>query len=309
MDESSRPDLERAAAAARESGLDRDARKLIPWAYDVLGDGLMMSTAFGKSGMCILHIVSELELPIPIYFIDTGFHFEETMRFVDTLRDRWRLNLLVERPELYGIDFIRRHGEKLYETDPDFCCQKNKVEPFSNLIKRYDGWITGVRRDQSSTRAMAETIEILEGGKLKVQPLAYWTLMDVNAYVTENKIPLHPLFSRGYTSIGCAPCTQPNSDPADERAGRWSGKAKTECGLHTYWKKKKQAVEEAMAEKTPDAGAPAIDAPSIDVPSIEIPSGAPTNGTNGTGGTGRKPRTKPEEKATRSSKPWAAKKQ
>ena len=302
MDESRRPDLEQAAAAARESGLDRDARKVIPWAYDLLGDGLMMSTAFGKSGMCILHIVSELELPIPIYFIDTGFHFEETMRFVNTLRDRWRINLLVERPELYGIDFIRRHGENLYETDPDFCCQKNKVEPFSNLIKRYQGWITGVRRDQSSTRATAETIEILEGGKLKVQPLAYWTLMDVNAYVTENRIPLHPLFSQGYTSIGCAPCTQPNTDPADERAGRWSGKAKTECGLHTYWKKKKEAAAKEETAERKDT-APTIETPS----SIEIPPGAPTNGTNGTGATEKK--AQPEETKERPSKPWAAKKQ
>ncbi len=291
MDKSSRPELEQAAAAARESGLDRDARRLIPWAYDILGDGLMMSTAFGKSGMCILHIIKELELQIPIYFVDTSFHFPETLRFVDTLRDQWKVNLLVERPELYGIDFIRKHGEKLYETDPDFCCQKNKVEPFSGLIKRYDGWITGVRRDQSSTRATAEPIEILEGGKLKIQPLAYWTLMDVNTYITENKIPLHPLFSQGYTSIGCAPCTQPNTDPANERAGRWSGEAKTECGLHTHWKKKAAAA--AKGEEK--------------IPTIDVSPDARTNGTNGTNENSEKSREKPEEQVKPSSKAAARK--
>ena len=286
MDKSSRPELEQAAATARESGLDRDARRLIPWAYDLLGDGLMMSTAFGKSGMCILHIIKELKLEIPIYFVDTSFHFAETLRFVDTLRDEWKVNLIVERPELYGIDFIRKHGEKLYETDPDFCCQKNKVEPFAKLIKRYEGWITGVRRDQSSTRATAEPIEILEGGKLKVQPLAYWTLMDVNTYITENKIPLHPLFSQGYTSIGCAPCTRPNTDSTNERAGRWSGTAKTECGLHTHWAKKAAAAK--GKEK---------------IPTIDVPPDAPTNGTNGTSGNSEE---RAPEKSERSSRTGSA---
>ncbi len=243
METSARPEFEQAVAAVRESGLEGDASKLLPWAFDLLGEGLMMSTAFGKSGMCILHMIKELDLPIPVYFIDTGFHFPETLQFVETLRSEWGVNLILERPRLYGIEFIRKHGEKLYETDPDFCCQKNKVEPFAKLLSRYTGWITGVRRDQSATRATAEPIEILEGGKLKLQPLAFWTREHVNAYIKEHKIPLHPLLSQGYTSIGCAPCTRPNADPDNERAGRWSGKAKTECGLHTNWKSRtKRAV-------------------------------------------------------------------
>ena len=192
-----------------------------------------MSTAFGKSGMCILHVIRELKIPLPVYFVDTGFHFPETLEFVETLRNEWQVNLLLQRPKLYKIDFIQKHGDKLYETDPDFCCQKNKVEPFAELIQRYRGWITGVRRDQVATRAQAETIEILEGDKLKFQPLAFWTRDEVETYIKENEIPLHPLFSKGYTSIGCAPCTRPNADGKNERAGRWAGKAKTECGLHT----------------------------------------------------------------------------
>ncbi len=240
--------LRDAVAAARAAGTDRRPSELIPWAHALLGDGLMMSTAFGKSGMCILHLVHELQLPIPIYFIDTAYHFPETIEYADQLRRDWGLELILERPKIYGVEFVKKFGDKMYETDPDFCCQKNKVEPFSNLLQRYRGWITGVRRDQSSTRATAEPIEILEGGKLKLQPLAFWTRDDVDDYIARHKIPLHPLFSQGYTSIGCAPCTRPNADAANERAGRWAGKAKTECGLHTYWKKKGKDVSPTAAD-------------------------------------------------------------
>ena len=234
----------------RASGDDRNARKLIKWAYDLLGEDLMMSTAFGKSGMCIIHMVRELKIPLPIYFVDTGFHFPETLEFVETLKNKWNVNLLVQRPKLAKVEFIQTFGDKLYETDPDLCCQKNKVEPFNELKQKYRGWITGVRRDQSSTRAQAEPIEVLEEDKLKFQPIAYWTREDVETYLKEHDIPLHPLFSQGYTSIGCAPCTRPNNDPTNERAGRWAGKAKTECGLHTYWKKKKK---DAAPSDTADA--------------------------------------------------------
>lgn len=235
-------ELRAAVEEIRASGLERDSRKLIGRAYDLLGKDLMMSTAFGKSGMCLIHMVRELGIPIPIYFVDTGFHFPESLDFVETLKKDWNVNLQLQRPKLYKVEFTQKFGDKLYETDPDLCCQKNKVEPFAELIQQYRGWITGVRRDQSSTRAQAEPIEILEGDKLKLQPIAYWTREDVEAYLKEHNIPLHPLFSQGYTSIGCAPCTRPNNDASNERAGRWAGKAKTECGLHTHWKKKKKDV-------------------------------------------------------------------
>lgn len=231
--------LDEAVERARASGLDRDSERLMVWAYEQLGEDLMMSTAFGKSGMCLLYMIQKLALPIPVFFVDTGFHFPETIAFIETLRERWSIDLRRERPRLYGVDFIRKYGERVYETDPDLCCQRNKVEPFAALLHRYEGWITGVRRDQSSTRATAEPIEILEGGKLKVQPLAYWTRDDVDAYLREHDVPLHPLFAKGYTSLGCAPCTMQNTDASNERAGRWAGKAKTECGLHTNWKKKR----------------------------------------------------------------------
>jgi len=230
-----------AARQALADGTGDEPRRLLRWAHGLLGERLMMSTGFGKSGMAILHMVKD-ELPeVPVYFIDTGFHFPETLEYLERLRESWKVRIVVQRPRVYGVEFVRRFGEKLYERDPDLCCHKNKVEPFRELFGRdgrYQGWITGVRRDQSSSRSDAEPIEVVEDDLLKVQPLAHWTRKEVEEYIARHSIPLHPFFSDGYTSIGCAPCTARNrEDPANERAGRWAGKAKTECGLHTFWKR------------------------------------------------------------------------
>ncbi len=233
-----------AVDSARAQGTDRDVRQLLSWAYELLGERLMMSTAFGKSGMVILNEIREAAPQVPVYFLDTGFHFQETLDYIDTLK-KWNVNVVLKRPKLYGPEFIKAYGEKPYERDPDFCCHKNKVEPFRELIggpdAPYQGWITGIRRDQSSTRATAEPIELLEGNQVKIQPLAYWTRQEVEDYIAKHDIPLHPLFSQGYASVGCAPCTARSGDSTDERAGRWAGKAKTECGLHTFWKKTDKA--------------------------------------------------------------------
>ncbi|TMA30879.1 MAG: phosphoadenylyl-sulfate reductase, partial [Deltaproteobacteria bacterium] len=145
-------------------------------------------------------------------------------------------NLILQRPKLFGEAFRAEHGA-LYERDSDRCCHLNKVEPQRELLERYQGWITGVRRDQAETRKGAETLELLEGEKLKVQPLARWTRPDVEAYIRDHAIPLHPLFAQGYASIGCRPCTRPCSNPENERAGRWAGTGKSECGIHTSWQK------------------------------------------------------------------------
>jgi phosphoadenosine phosphosulfate reductase len=239
--------LQEAVEAARGQGIDSEPRRLLLWAHALLGERLMMSTAFGKSGMVILHLVKDILPRLPVYFLDTGFHFRETLGFVEELRAKWGLNLILQRPRLYGPSFIAAFGEKLYETDPDLCCHKNKVEPFRELFGeegRYQGWITGVRRDQASTRAQAEPIELLEGGLVKVQPLALWTREAVEGYLRLHRIELHPLFGQGYTSIGCEPCTRPCADAQNERAGRWAGTGKTECGLHTRWKK---AAEQGAA--------------------------------------------------------------
>ncbi len=229
-------EMERAAAAARASGIDRDARAILRWARDLLGDGLMMSTSFQKGGMVLLDMVRESMPDLPIYFLDTGFHFQETLDFAERIRREWGLKIVWRTGKLHGEAFKAKYGN-LYETDPNLCCHLNKVEPNNELLAEYQGWITAIRRDQASTRAQAETLEVLEGAKLKVQPLAHWTREQIRAYLEERKLPVHPLYERGYASIGCGPCTQPSGDSSNERAGRWGGK-KVECGLHTFWKKR-----------------------------------------------------------------------
>ncbi len=246
--------LEPAVTKARDEGVDRDAARLLQWAHGLFGEGLMMSTAFGKSGMCLLHMVKDVCPGLPVYFLDTGFHFRETLEFLETLRDTWNVDIIPKRPRIFGVEFVRKFGENLHETDPDLCCHNNKVEPFRELFGAdgcYQAWIAGVRRDQSSTRAQAEGIELMEDGLVKIQPLAYWPRERVEEYLEAHQIPLHPLLSQGYPSIGCEPCTRPATDPDNERSGRWAGKAKTECGLHTFWKKKDADSPPATEEPPP----------------------------------------------------------
>src|SRR5437016_5156714 len=125
---------------------------------------------------------------LPVYLLDTGFHFAETLAFAERIRREWGINLILQRPKLFGEAFRAEHGA-LYERDSDRCCHLNKVEPQRELLERYQGWITGVRRDQAETRKGAETLELLEGEKLKVQPLARWTRPDVEAYIRDHAIP------------------------------------------------------------------------------------------------------------------------
>jgi phosphoadenosine phosphosulfate reductase len=226
--------LERAVEEARRDGLDRDAREVMTWARRLLGDGLMMTTSFQKGGMVLLHLARELMPDLPIYFLDTGFHFPETMEFAERIHREWGIKLIFQRGKLHGEAFRARYGQ-LYEREPDLCCHLNKVEPQNEILSHHQGWITAIRRSQAATRNDAEVLEVVQGGKLKVQPLAYWTREQVNEYLERHKVPLHPLYSEGYASIGCAPCTQPSNDPSNERAGRWGGR-KQECGLHTFWK-------------------------------------------------------------------------
>ena len=188
--------LTHAIAAARAASVDRNARRLLRWAHDLLGDQLMMTTSFQKSGMVLLHMLRDVAPALPVYFLDTGFHFPETLAFAERIRREWGVRVLSERPALFGDAFRTRHGD-LYERDPDRCCHLNKVEPQQALLVRHQGWITGVRRDQATTREGIEPLELLAGGTLKIQPLALWTRADVDAYLEAHAVPLHPLFARG----------------------------------------------------------------------------------------------------------------
>ena len=200
---------------------------------------LAIATSFQSSGLVLLHMLREIRSGLPVLFLDTGFHFDETHDFKDRITKMWDLHLVELRGE-HGtaIKQTELHGPELYKTDPDKCCHINKVLPLQRALTDYDGWISGLRRDQSPMRAETPIIEaqMLPSGDeiLKIHPLARWTRADVAAYVERNEIPTHPLLEMGFASIGCRPCTRPIGQDEDERAGRWDGSGKTECGIHTF---------------------------------------------------------------------------
>lgn len=212
-------------------------REVLEWAAGSI-ESLTVATSFQSSGLVILHMLRDIRPGLPALFLDTGFHFPETLEFKDRIVELFGLNLI----ELRGAHGSREaqeeeFGPDLFRRDANHCCHINKVAPLQAALQNYDAWISGIRRDQSVWRQstpIAET-QMLESGRpiLKIHPLATWSRSDVEDYVRENDIPTHPLYERGYRSIGCWPCTSPVVTSDDERGGRWAGLEKTECGIHT----------------------------------------------------------------------------
>jgi phosphoadenosine phosphosulfate reductase len=224
-------------------------RDILRWAARSI-ERLAVATSFQSSGLVILHLLQSIRPGLPVLFLNTGFHFDETLAFKERIANLWDLNLV----ELHGEhgtveEQEQRHGPKLFQRDPDKCCFINKVEPLQRALKDYDGWISGLRRDQSPLRASTPIVEaqMLATGDeiLKIHPLAGWTRDDVDAYQAEFEIPTHPLLELGYSSIGCWPCTKPvGSNNGDERAGRWEGFDKTECGIHSFGHSRESEAEQ-----------------------------------------------------------------
>lgn len=168
---------------------------------------------------------------MPVIFLDTGFHFPETLSFRDELQARFNLNLVIARPVAVDAgDPIAHKG--LYRQDPDLCCYINKVEPMQSALTGVEGWVNGVRRNQTQSRQKLSMFQPQSTGPIKIHPMLYWTEADVWQYINIYNLPSHPLFSQGYPSVGCAPCTRPILAGEDGRAGRWADTEKTECGLH-----------------------------------------------------------------------------
>ena len=207
----------------------RDPVATVEWALRTYPRRVALTVSFGGGGLVLAHIISRLDPSVPVLFLDTGFHFPETLAFRDEFAQRYGLNLVSLTPAT--------DPGPLYQTDPDRCCWIRKVEPLERALVGFDAWISAVRQDQNAARTTIEPVEHHEiGGRpiIKVFPLAHWTRADVARYLAEHDVPHHPLLDRGYTSIGCWPCTRPTAPGESERAGRWSGTAKTECGLHTF---------------------------------------------------------------------------
>ncbi len=190
-------------------------------------------SSFGAESVALLHLVAMVERATPVIFIDTEMLFTETLVYQQELAERLNLqNLSIIRARREAV-FERDNEGLLHLYDPDACCALRKTEPLQQALAGLDGWITGRKRYQGGQRQTLEFFEAEQGtGRIKVNPLAHWTSADVQEYIAENRLPRHPLVTKGYPSIGCAPCTTRVGDGEDPRAGRWRDTAKTECGIH-----------------------------------------------------------------------------
>jgi phosphoadenosine phosphosulfate reductase len=198
------------------------------------GSDVCLTCSFQAEDVLLTRLAIDLDPNLPILFLDTGYHFAETYAYRDEITREWRLNLINLLPEKTVAEQEAERG-LLYQFSPDQCCKLRKVEPLFKAVGGYRVWLTGLRREQAKSRAALEESALftLPGGKqvLKLAPLAAWTTRDVWYACEELNIPLLPLYARGYTSIGCEPCTSLPLDPGDPRSGRWAGR-KVECGIH-----------------------------------------------------------------------------
>ena len=208
------------------------AEEVLVWAYEQFGDRMCLTCSWQRQSSVLVHMVSELELDIPVVELDTQLFFRETYETRDRLVERYDLELI--RPHVITVAAQHaQEGPNLWERDPDRCCHIRKVEPLERALEPFDAWISGIRREQALTRADAQRVEWSERyGVWKIQPIVDWDSKRVQAYIRVNEIPYNPLHDVGYPSIGCIPCTRPVVDGEDERAGRWADADKIECGIH-----------------------------------------------------------------------------
>jgi len=216
------PDLADLARVSAE--LEQEpASSAVKWAWENFGDGAVLAASFQD---CVLIDVATQVVPeMEVVFLDTQYHFAETLWYVEQVRERYDLNLRVMQPETAT--------DNRWQQDPDGCCALRKVEPLGRALEGKAAWMTGLRRVETPTRANAPIVSYDIGrGLVKVNPIATWTDDDVALYVRLHDVPVNPLVDMGYPSVGCWPCTQAVAPGDDKRAGRWAGTGKTECGLH-----------------------------------------------------------------------------
>ena len=208
------------------------AEELIGWVHSYFWPRVCLTCSWQKQSSVLVHMVAELGLRMDTVELDTHLFFRESYETRDQLVERYQLKLI--QPEIPTVaEQHRAEGPNLWERDPDRCCHIRKVEPLLSALEPYDAWISGIRRDQSPSRAETPKIEWSERyGVFKIHPLADWDEKRVWAYVNVNEIPYNPLHDAGYRSIGCIPCTRPTRPDQEERAGRWAGSDKLECGIH-----------------------------------------------------------------------------
>lgn len=220
------------AASERLEPLGAEAT--LAWALEQFPGRLVVASSFGgPTSMVVLDMLLRLDASVPVSYVDTGLLFDETYRLVETVAARYGVTPIPVRPALTVAEQAERHGDALWARDPDRCCSLRKVEPQRAFLDHYDAWITGLRRDQSSTRSVLDVVaRDRQFGLVKVNPLAGWDERKVWTYIHKHDVPYNALNDRGFPSVGCTPCTRAIASGEDLRAGRWSEHGKTECGLH-----------------------------------------------------------------------------
>jgi phosphoadenosine phosphosulfate reductase len=198
------------------------ASKIVQWAVDNFAPHLCLSASMTDA--VLVDLAVKVYPAIEVVFIDTGYHFPETLDTVETVRRRYGLNL--------RIMTVKHHDEELWKIDPENCCSAVKVGQLDRALMGKAAWMSGLRRTEAASREAAPIIARDLRGLVKINPIATWTDQDVAGYITDHDVPVNPLTLQGYPSIGCMPCTQPVGDDDDPRAGRWAGRDKTECGIH-----------------------------------------------------------------------------
>ena len=228
-------DLEALRELAEQAGRDLEGAhptEILRWAADTFGTDLVLASSMGDE--VLVHLAAEAVPGIDVIFLDTGYHFAETLGTRDYYADFTDIRLRTILPLRTVAEQDAEHGAKLHDRDPNLCCALRKVEPLERGLAPYTAWVTGMRREDAPTRTDITVVGWdAKRGKVKLNPLAGWTQDDVDAYVEEHHVVLNPLRQAGYASIGCAPCTRAVAPGEDPRAGRWSGTSKIECGLHT----------------------------------------------------------------------------
>ena len=207
------------------------AEDIVEWAVATFGDRFCITSSMGDA--VLAHVASRVAPGVDIVFLDTGYHFAETIGTADAVGATMDVNLIPITPVQTVAEQDAAYGPELYKRDPDLCCALRKVAPLTESLAGYDAWATGLRRAETHNRVIAPVVGWDEKKqKVKVSPLARWSDEDVEKYIAENGILVNPLQYDGYPSIGCWPCTRRVAPGEDARAGRWSGTNKTECGIH-----------------------------------------------------------------------------
>ncbi len=223
------------ANAAKEL-VDSSPQDVLRWAVKEFHPRLLMATAFGAEGCCILHMLAEIEPAVTVINLDTGYQFPETLELRERVKERYGIEVIYIRPELSVAEYEAEHGGPLYVHRPDQCCHDRKVLPLQKAMKHYDplSWISAIRKDQTQNRSANAAVVQWDAkfNVVKVNPLLNWTKKEVWSFIHRHDVPYNPLHDQNYPSIGCWPCTRAIQPGEDDRAGRWSGNVKKECGLH-----------------------------------------------------------------------------